>query len=1188
MMLRSFLLLYGFLALHFLAAAQPLQFEALPGTLPGADGLIDVEQLPSGTLLAIFKITTVEKAVYKKPAGDTVWTQLSVAADAISTDDNGVIYRTVLTTLFRSEDEGESWEAFPMGIPGIIRADRLVHQAPATLLMADGSRLFRSGDNGETWAEVQAELGPTTHLEYFLGLGEGRWLLFDELSPQDNTQVYQSEDNGQSWAPFAELGTDLAPVQNDHLVTATGRLLITTRNGVRYSDDQGQTWQAVPFSLAGGQPIRSLAQLSNGQIVAASRSGLYLSEDGGTTFQAAEIDSSPNALPPPLQLWAFPDGSTLGNYSGNICRVENDALAEISFDSYGIERGYILALEAVDPQTLYALTTAGLFKTTNGGAAWELLLLAPIRNSYFGPRDNPLAVLPDGRFAFSDGENLLLFEESTGEVAADSIPVDPDFFAGGSIVALPSGQISVGQSPSPFLYSEAGMEWAPVDAGIIAARPLASGQALLATFEGLAIQVGNSPDLELRPYPQGTFRDAAIYGDSTAYCLQFDSLCITRDQGHHWDCVPTMGNLPFFFGNDQLAVNANQELFAFSGVADYALYSIDQGTTWNELNYPNGQWPLLATELGSDQYLYRQLSDYKIYRTTAPTTELVVQPGRVYFDSNPADCAPGTEEPPMPNVLARADFANTSAYAYTTETGTFQMPMLGEAFTLTAQPPSDYWLGCSLQGNLDLNAGAADTLELGLQPVVDCPRLEVQLSAPFLRRCFESTLYVDYCNRGTVAAAQAEVEVQLDRHLTFIAADHPVLTQTDSSLVLDAGEVAVNACGQIRLTVLVSCEAALGESHCSTARIYPNVDCLTNWQGARLTVDGQCQDNSLEVWVQNEGGAMAGPVPYSMKAFTPGGIVTDGLLIESGELVLGAGASTVLSVPDSVAGLYFEVAQVPGYPYGEKAVLHTQGCPEAGEPFFRQVYQDAYPWATAYCTQNIGSFDPNDKLGSPVGVSPTHNIPMGQPIDYTIRFQNTGTDTAFTVVIEDALPNALDPGSLEVLGASHSFELSITQRLLRFTFPHILLPDSTANAPASNGFVRFRLQPVAGLPFGATANNSAAIYFDFNEPILTNTTRHTFGIPAVTSTLASPVRGIAPLRIFPNPVRYRRATVAFPGAKGGGEITIFNLLGEQVGGAPARSERELLELPPLPAGTYFLHWVDGRGRRAGGKMVVGH
>ncbi len=427
----------------------------------------------------------------------------------------------------------------------------------------------------------------------------------------------------------------------------------------------------MPFSLIGGQHIRSLAQLSNGQIAATNQSRLYLSEDGGATFESVELNSSPNALPPPLQLWVFPDGTTLGNYNGNICRVEHDDLTELAFDSYGIDRGYILALEAVDPQTLYALTTAGLFKTTNGGAEWELLLLAPIRNSYYSPWDNPLAVLPDGRLAFSDGENLLLFEESTGEVAADSIPLDPDFYTGGSVAALPSGQINVG----PFLYSEADMEWAPVDAGIIAARPLVSGKALLAAYEGLAIQEGNSTELELRPYPQGTFRDVAIYDDSTVYCLQFDSLCITHDQGHHWDCVPTTGNLPFFFGNDQLAVNANQGLFAFSGVADYALYSVDQGITWNELNYPNEQWPLLATELGSDQYLYCQLSDYKIYRTTTPTTELAVQPGRVYFDNNPADCALSTEETPMPNVLVRANFANTAAYAYANETGVFQMPI---------------------------------------------------------------------------------------------------------------------------------------------------------------------------------------------------------------------------------------------------------------------------------------------------------------------------------------------------------------------------------------------------------------------------------------------------------------------------------------------------------------------------------
>ncbi|MEZ4738444.1 MAG: hypothetical protein R2818_03590 [Flavobacteriales bacterium] len=59
--------------------------------------------------------------------------------------------------------------------------------------------------------------------------------------------------------------------------------------------------------------------------------------------------------------------------------------------------------------------------------------------------------------------------------------------------------------------------------------------------------------------------------------------------------------------------------------------------------------------------------------------------------------------------------------------------------------------------------------------------------------------------------------------------------------------------------------------------------------------------------------------------------------------------------------------------------------------------------------------------------------------DYTIRFQNTGTDTAFTVVVTDTLPATLDITSFEMGAASHPFIVSFrTGRVVEWRFPNIL------------------------------------------------------------------------------------------------------------------------------------------------------
>ena len=131
-----------------------------------------------------------------------------------------------------------------------------------------------------------------------------------------------------------------------------------------------------------------------------------------------------------------------------------------------------------------------------------------------------------------------------------------------------------------------------------------------------------------------------------------------------------------------------------------------------------------------------------------------------------------------------------------------------------------------------------------------------------------------------------------------------------------------------------------------------------------------------------------------------------------------------------------------------------------------------------------GRFDPNDKSVTP---GDHFVIDEDSTLTYTIRFQNTGTDTAFLVVVVDSLPAEVDPGSFEMLAASHNYSLTMQgQGVLRWMFPFILLPDSNTNEARSHGFVTFRVRPRLPLLPGTTISNAADIYFDYNPPVHTN------------------------------------------------------------------------------------------------------
>jgi hypothetical protein len=144
-----------------------------------------------------------------------------------------------------------------------------------------------------------------------------------------------------------------------------------------------------------------------------------------------------------------------------------------------------------------------------------------------------------------------------------------------------------------------------------------------------------------------------------------------------------------------------------------------------------------------------------------------------------------------------------------------------------------------------------------------------------------------------------------------------------------------------------------------------------------------------------------------------------------------------------------------------------------------------------------GAMDPNDKLVSPEGFIYNERDSI---LLYTIRFQNTGTDTAFNVIIRDTLSSFLDAMSINVVGASHPYSKHIEQdSILIFNFTNILLPDSNINEPGSKGFISFYSEIENNVPIESEITNSAAIYFDFNLPVITNSVANIFTEPIYTN-----------------------------------------------------------------------------------------
>src|SRR5690606_25411947 len=138
------------------------------------------------------------------------------------------------------------------------------------------------------------------------------------------------------------------------------------------------------------------------------------------------------------------------------------------------------------------------------------------------------------------------------------------------------------------------------------------------------------------------------------------------------------------------------------------------------------------------------------------------------------------------------------------------------------------------------------------------------------------------------------------------------------------------------------------------------------------------------------------------------------------------------------------------------------------------------------CMLITDSYDPNDKLVTPVGRTEEHYTPTGSALKYKIRFQNTGTAVAYRIVVVDTLSEQLDLSTLQVGATSHPGRLEVSGKgrpVLTWTFDNIMLPDSTADEPGSHGYIQFSIKPKADLPEKALVENFADIFFDFNSPI---------------------------------------------------------------------------------------------------------
>lgn len=227
------------------------------------------------------------------------------------------------------------------------------------------------------------------------------------------------------------------------------------------------------------------------------------------------------------------------------------------------------------------------------------------------------------------------------------------------------------------------------------------------------------------------------------------------------------------------------------------------------------------------------------------------------------------------------------------------------------------------------------------------------------------------------------------------------------------------------------------------------------------------------------------------------------------------------------------------------------------------------------------SLDPNEKEVSPAG----NIFDEDSVLTYTIHFQNTGNDTAWFVVLKDTLSPNLEAASVQNISSSHTItDFKIEgEGILTWVFNPIYLVDSATNPEGSEGYVMFRIKKKNGLPIGTTISNKASIYFDYNEPVVTNTVTNTIADPNyIFETAADDIRVSA----FPNPFK-ESTKIVVDGLNSKFNFSLFDVTGRMVKKISSIENNQFeLKRGELTSGVYFYKISAGENRDANGKLVV--
>lgn len=542
-----------------------------------------IVESPAGTLIA----GTYGDGIYRSTDGGTTWsvveetTQRSsgpLITATIAVDSHGWILSGSRVGLFRSKDDGLSWE--------FVQYENVHSESIQTIASAPSGQLFllayhtlyRFDEDRDVWVDTGGNAGGFTQalavLDSTTIFAGGRDL------ETDTRGLLRTTDSGQTWEMMA-----LEEFINFIDIDEAGRTFAGTDNGVYRSLDQGETWEQLELP----QVTMIGTYGEDNVIVGLQDEGLFRSEDAGETWRETN--------------------------NGFI----NSTVFATAIDAQG---------------RIFAGTERGVFRSTDAGATWERYGLdEPV---------SELLITPSGNlFARSHGNHLYRSStETTNWQTIEAVSVQR--VAGDRLALGPDGQLFDLEGTTLWRSDDEGETWQSIEAPLaisLAIHP--NGDIFLGsyskgvyrssdegqTWEQLTNGLTKINDPEEMPEITSLIVDeeerifAGTYGNDIYRSV---------DGGDSWQSIAE-GEVKFRAGS---LVVWNGKLFVGSGL-DGVFVTEDGGDTWTPLNNNLANPWILSLSIDKDGYLVTGTFGNGVWRTEVPVNvSIEEQPPEKFSDDS--------------------------------------------------------------------------------------------------------------------------------------------------------------------------------------------------------------------------------------------------------------------------------------------------------------------------------------------------------------------------------------------------------------------------------------------------------------------------------------------------------------------------------------------------------------------------